>query len=99
MRIVLALLALLLAACAPEIIYMVAAPEPEPAAVEETVPVWTPEPWHIYVLDAAGAILYDELAEPEATYRLRYTCWSLTVEMHNLEAPADPWRVAGGGMS
>ena len=101
MRIALALLALLLAACAPDIIYIVAEPEPAPAAapVEETVPVWIPEPWHIYVLDSAGAILVDELAQPESTYRLRYTCWALDVEQHNLEPGAESWRVVGGGMS
>jgi hypothetical protein len=69
-------------------------PAPEPPAA----PVWVPEPWHIYVLDKADAILYEEEARPEDVYRLRFLCWSLTAEQQCRDFPADPWRVVGGGV-
>ena len=69
-------------------------PAPEPPAA----PVWVPEPWHIYVLDKADAILYEEEARPADVYRLRFLCWSLTAEQQCRDFPADPWRVVGGGV-
>ena len=57
-----------------------------------------PDPWvlyAIYVVDASGAVLWEE--HPEAgDYGARLRAWGYTVELHNLESPADPWSVVTG---
>jgi hypothetical protein len=70
--------------------------EPEPPIIE--APAWSPEPWHIYVLDKADAILYEEEAQPADYYRLRLLCWSLTAEQQCRDFPEAPWHVVGGGI-
>jgi len=96
------LLALALAACSPEIVYVTlpeAAPDPEPAAVAEA-PVWQPEVGHVYVLDAADAIVTDYAAVDAADYQWAVRAWGLNVEMHNIiDDPRglDPWRLVCGG--
>jgi hypothetical protein len=57
-----------------------------------------PEPWHIYVLDKADAILYEEEARPADVYRQRLYVWGLTCELQCRDFPEDPWHVVGGGM-
>jgi hypothetical protein len=102
MRFAALFLLLALAACSPEIIYVYPEPEPppeEPAAVAEA-PVWQPEVGHVYVLDAADAIVTDYAAADLADYRWAVTAWGLTVEQHNLiDDPLglDPWHLLCGG--
>ncbi len=106
MRVLLVMGALALAACSPQIIdrtiYVEVAEEApvveQPVAPEEPAPVWVPEVWHIYVLDSAAVIQYEETAMPAGLYQSRLTCWRLQVEVENAAHPEDMWTVVGGGV-
>ena len=80
-----------------------AEPEPEaPTEPEEPQepeePAWQPEPWHIYILDAADVILseYETATLPDYYYMLQAV--KAKVEMHNRDSD-DPWRWVAGGTS
>ena len=68
----------------------------EPQEPEE--PVWTPEPWHIYILDAADTILseYETSTLPDYYYMLQAV--KQKVEIHNRDFE-DIWHWVAGGTS
>jgi hypothetical protein len=66
---------------------------------EPEAPAWTPEPWHIYVLDENDSIVVDELEKTPDEYAQRFYAWTLQCDVHNVtEDPEHPWHVVGGGM-
>jgi len=94
--VLLLIIALALSACA-----QVTAPEPEKIAEETAVveePAWQPEPWHIYILDAADAIQFDYEAATLDDYRYMLQAVKLKVELHNRDYPLDLWHWVEGGV-
>ena len=101
---VVALAVLLLASCVqpPEIIIEQAvAPDPPPVVVEsapEPDPVPVPPPGHIWILDAADALVYDcEAGTWADAYLQLLRAVQLTVEDHNRDNPTAPWHYVEGG--
>lgn len=95
---------LLLAACVqpPEIIVEQAVAPPvieEPVApVTNPEPAPAPAPGHIWIIDASDAIITDaEAGDWSGAYDQLVRAARLTVESHNGESPADPWRYVEGG--
>ncbi len=79
------------------------APEPEiptePTEPEEPEePVWTPGPWHIYILDAADTILfeYETATLPDYYYMLQAV--KQKIALHNRDHE-DIWHLVAGGTS
>ena len=70
-------------------------PEPEPEPVEE--PAWSPEPLHVYVMDAVDEIVtdYDSVAMGWS-YGTLLSAVNTQVEMWNRDNP-DKRHVVGGG--
>ncbi len=59
---------------------------------------WTPEPWHIYILDAADTILFDYVAANLTDYYYMLQAVKLKVEIHNRDF-VDQWHWIAGGTS
>lgn len=73
-------------------------PEPEPIPEPEPEPVWTPEVGHVYILDAADAIVSDLTpGDWEGAYADLLSAVAVTCEVHNRDYPQDPWYYVGGG--
>jgi len=70
--------------------------EAEPEPEEPIEPVWTPEPWHIYILDAADVIQFDYETSTITDYYYMFQSVKLKVEMHNRDYD-DTWHWVAGG--
>ncbi len=72
-------------------------PPPEDPPPEE--PAWQPEPWHIYILDAADVILFDYEAATLTDNYWMLQAVKMKIEMHNRDYSDSPWHWAAGGVS
>lgn len=85
----------------PEVVFIESEPPPEEPPPEDPPPeepAWQPEPWHIYILDAADTILFDYEAATLTDYYWMLQAVKMKIEMHNRDF-SDPWHWAAGGVS
>lgn len=66
------------------------------AVITVLEPPWAPEPWHIYILDAADTILFDYETATPTDYYYMLQAVKMTVEIHNRDFP-DKWHYVAGG--
>ncbi len=72
--------------------------EAEEEESEPEEPAWTPEPWHIYILDVADVILFDYETATLPDYYYMLQAVKAKVEMHNRDG-IDLWHWVAGGTS